>query len=816
MGTTAAMAGLVLQAGAAELYVGIRGEVSPATEFAAEELRRYAEKVTGTVLPPVRNMGKAGDPAVVLSIGADEPDGECGLRPDAARDEIFFRGTSAGVYFGGSNGRSVLFSVYAFLEDVLGCRWLGPDTESVPEVGPMRLLRMCEAGFETRWAPHFQYRQRELREAPSLDDAGFAQLVRELDWWAKLRMNCLLINFTYAKDPKSWERWRQAILPEVRRRGLLLGVGEHGSYPLFLSPAQYGADHPEWYCEIGGKRVPTYHDAASGTHLQFCTSNPDAVAAYIGNFLAFAGDNPEIDVYSPTPNDMGRWCECALCRVRPVGDRYMELDNAVAAALREKHPHVRLVHMAYGTHRGVPEQTLPGPGVDPDLAFWGRDFTYGLADARTLPENRDYLKDLGDWAQAVQAARETGDGSAAPRLLTHCKLMRMLWVGPRFLPLPLLAEDLRDLRARGVAGLDLPLASTGGWTKLANTYCVAHLCWDSRREGADLCHEWFETYYGPWATRVQSLLADMAEVFPSLDYGIAVTRPDLNCAMAWFREIHDPKALLRRGHGAAYLAGATRNLAALDWALAAMPKASDSAPLTARRLGLLRESLERVRLEQRGVRLYGELAVEVAAAKEEAPSLFEACQSRLAELGQVVAAMRAQSARVPAGDGVFWAGDTTALFARGLADWTVLIETRAGLRTEMKVVGSWCTADFPSNQTVVTKSFDVTDQLVGGGTLFVEWHYARGECGITIRETALWEVGGDGRRCLARDVHGGFAGSAPKGNQYVLDLPVRTTGSRYELTGAIVPCIGRGHIRIRGSEGEVWLHMRPDHPVARP
>jgi hypothetical protein len=797
------MAGLAVQVGAAELVVEVREGESPAVEFAAEELRRYVGKATGTALPPVQSVGRARGAALVLSIDGHDPVGRSELRQDAARDEIVFQGMAAGVCFGGSNGRSVLFSVYTFLEDVLGCRWLGPGIEVVPETTVARVRELCAAGFEAREAPDFQYRQRELREAPFLNDAGFAQLVRELDWWAKLRMNCLLINFTYAKNPGSWERWRRTILPEIQRRGLLLGAGEHGSYPLFLSPAQYGAEHPEWYCEIDGKRLPTYHDAASGRFLQFCTSNPDAVATYITNFVAFAKANPEIDLYSPTPNDMGTWCKCARCRERSVGDRYLALDNAVATALRELRPDIRLVHMAYGTHRGVPGELHPGPGVDPDLAFWGRNFAFGVSDPRTLPENKSYLQDLTDWAKVAQAGAAQTEGSAGPRLLVHAKFMRMLWVGPRFVPLPLLAEDLRELRARGVAGFDLPLGSTGGWTKLANTYSVAHLCWDSQGAGATLSREWFEAYYGSSATHVQKLLTKMAKVFPTLDYGIGVTRPDLNCSMSWFREIHDPGALLRRGYGEAYMAGATRNLAALDRALAALPQAHNE------RLDLLRESLLRVRLEQAGVRLYGQLAASASAAKAKSPALAETCRPALAELAQVVAAMRAQTGRVPNGDFVFWGGDTTALFAEGLEDWTVLIETRAGLRTKTEAVGRWQTPDFPDNQTVVTKSFDVTDQVTAAGKLFVEWQYQRGECGITIRETALWEVVGKERRCLARDLHGGFAGWQSKGNEYVLEAPVPKAGCRYELTGQIVPCIGRGQIRTRGSAGEVSIHLRP-------
>jgi len=803
------MAGLAVQVGAAGLVVEVREGEPPAVRFAAEELRRYVGKTTGTALPPVRSVDKARGAAVVLSVDGNEPTGEFRLAQDAARDEIAFQGMAAGVCFGGSNGRSVLFSVYTFLEDVLGCRWLGPETEVVPEITLARVRELCAAGFETRETPDFQYRQRELREAPALNGAGFAQLVRELDWWAKLRMNCLLINFTYAKNPGSWERWRQTILPEIQRRGLLLGVGEHGSYPLFLSTATYGTEHPEWYCEVDGKRLPTYHDAASGRFLQFCTSSPEAVATYIANFVAFAKENPEIDLYSPTPNDMGSWCECGRCRERSVGDRYLALDNAVAAALRELRPDIRLVHMAYGTHRDVPGEVHPGPGVDPDLAFWGRDFAFGVSDPRTLPENKSYLQDLADWARVTQAGAAKSRGSAGPRLLVHAKFMRMLWVGPRFVPLPLLAEDLRELRARGVAGFDLPLGSTGGWTKLANTYSVAHLCWNSQGTGAALAREWFEAYYGPAAANVKELLTEMAAVFPSLDYGIGVTRPDLNCAMAWFREIHDPEALLRRGYGDAYMAGATRNLVALDRALAALHETRAGTPALAGRLNLLHESLQRVRLEQTGVRLYGQLAAKTSAAEAKAPALAQTCRPALAKLGEVVAAMRAQTGRVPNGDFVFWGGNTTGLFAQGLEDWTVLIETRAGLRTETKVVGRWQTPDFPDNQTVVTKSFDVTDQLTAAGKLFVEWEYRRGECGITIRETALWEVVGEERRCLARDLHSGFAGWASKGNEYVLDAPAPKAGCRYELTGQIVPCIGRGQIRARGSAGEVSMHLRP-------
>jgi len=455
--------------------IAIRKDASVPERFAADELRKYLEKIVGEKPEIVRGVEPEGA-CIVLKLAAERDVRPDGFAITSGRGRLTISG-------GGPAG--VVYGVYAFLERYLGCRWFvpDPDDEVVPRLEPEVLHQILTRRVNEIENPDFIYREREFREAlPDSTDL----IINQIDWWAKNRMNVFLINFHYPSNKELWKKWREELIPEIKKRGLKLGLGEHGSYPLFLNPKKYGGEHPDWYCEFDGKRNPSM--TYEGRGCQFCTTNPDAVRTYIENCIAFLKENPEVDVIYPAPNDGGRWCECAECRKRSVADNYMAFDNALAEAVEKVRPDIRIVHLAYANHLEPPEQVRPRKNVDIDFAPWGRDFAYPF----DSPHTREaYRTALLKW---VRIARECGN-----RIYIHCKFMRLYGVGPCLLPLKVIPTDMKYFKKIGVAGFDYPMAMGGWWAKSLNAYAVAQFSWDAETDMDALVADFFDKYYGPAA-----------------------------------------------------------------------------------------------------------------------------------------------------------------------------------------------------------------------------------------------------------------------------------------------------------------------------
>ncbi|MDQ1256005.1 MAG: hypothetical protein QG656_600, partial [Candidatus Hydrogenedentes bacterium] len=641
----------------------------------------------------------------------------------------------------------------------------------------------------------FAFREREFRDVTPMNDRTDARIVQQIDWWAKLRMNRFLLNFGYARDEALWNRWKTVLIPEIKKRGLLVGLGEHGSYPLFLPPARYAREHPEWYCEIGGKRIPDFR-IPSGAGTQFCTSNSEAVAAYLANFATFVRENPEIDFYYPAPNDVSMWCECEACRGLSIADRYMRLDNQIVEMLARVKPGTRVMHLAYSNHRLPPEETLPHPMIDVDVACWGRDFAYPLSDPRTMPDDAAYLDVFRRWAAVCGQV----SGDVKPRFLYHCKLMRHYWLGLHLLPLSVIDEDFvcaQDLR---LDGFDFPLGFLGIWTKALNSYVVAKKCWNPAPPAATWTDRFFADCYRGKADEARRIYSLVEEAFSDRRYGVSLN-------LVWHPERIGVRDMPLEGLGK----NARNAIEKLDEAIGIVDGVADKNDPGVARFQKLRVVLNRARDEQR---ILIELDALIQAHQELKKAETNAARDQAR--GQ---ALRAWTNTKAANDaltsgysldddmaGLYWAGASHKDVERALEQWRDAIE---GL--VWHPIGTWETADFGQINVPIQKHFDVTANIGGLAPCNVEvkFRYGSGELGVTTRSVSLWEVQAAGEETrLSEDKHGGFAGYVHENAAYRLDArPLSAPDARYRLKIELQPTASAGTVAERGCNGEILLGL---------
>jgi len=779
---------------AMRIYVG-EGAAGPVL-FAAEELQRYIHEATGNALEVSRMAGLAGKHVVCLAADGSAP-GEWLRGPEDAGEETYRISSVAGGgrVFSGGSPRAVLYAVYDFLEEEVGYRWYFPYPEDAltPRLDAAQWTQLLARRVDREETPAFGFREREFRDVMPMTEATDERIVQQIDWWAKLRMNCFLLNFGYARDEALWRRWKERLIPEIKRRGLLVGLGEHGSYPLFLPPGRYAREHPDWCCEIDGERVPGMQ-IRNGPGTQFCTSNPDAVATYLENFAAFVRDNPEVDFYYPAPNDVSKWCECDACSKLSIADRYLRLDNQVAAMLERVKPGTRVMHLAYSNHRRPPDKTLPHPMIDVDVACWGRDFAYSLCDPRTMPDKEDYLDAFRQW----RAVCEDVAGPAKPRLLYHCKLMRHYWLGLHLLPLAVLDDDFVCARELGLDGFDFPLGFVGIWAKALNAYVVARKCWEPDQPAAAWAERFLADCYGDKASEADKIHGLVEEAFADLHYGASLN-------LAWHPEHIAVRSQPTKGLGEA----ARKAVEKLGEAAALAEGASTGEGVVTGRFRKLGIVLRQARDEQKvlvKLSLLMEARQKLLLAESDA-ARAQARDEALAAWNDVKAANDALAGRYAIEQdlaGLYWAGATHKSVGRALQDWLQAIE-----EIEWRQIGTWAPADFEGINTPVTKRFDVTEHLCErrSGRVRVKLQYRGGELGVSIASVSLWAIDAGGNEtCLSEDKHGGFTGHVDENPVYRLDFDAASAPNlRYAIEATFQATASRGTVAERGCRGDVLL-----------
>ena len=134
------------------------------------------------------------------------------------------------------------------------------------------------------------------------------------------------------------------------------------TFNAILPPNEYFPKHPEWFSEIGGKRV------GSTNAVQWCLTNPELLAFCIQRVKAILRTAPPDSIVSVSQNDCDCHCQCAKCLAiekeegSPSGP-LLRFVNAVADAVKDEYPHAAIDTLAYQYTHKPPRLTKPRPNV---------------------------------------------------------------------------------------------------------------------------------------------------------------------------------------------------------------------------------------------------------------------------------------------------------------------------------------------------------------------------------------------------------------------------------------------------------------------
>jgi len=271
--------------GKALLKIAVAAQPTSAEQTAATELAAYLQKVTGATLDTVAESSLAQDaPAIYLG----QTDFARRHTADPASldgEEWLLKTTGGSLILAGGRPRGTLYAVYHFLEDELGCRWYTPWIEKAPR------RPVFHAGPLDRRAKPFM----KMRSMYTHLSDGRCGLEGQAWAWFCTRNR---LNDYYG------DQYGGGV-----RSG---GRGANHSFHQYVPPEKYFKDHPEYYSERNGQRVPS----TSINGNQLCLTNPDVLRIVTEGVEADIAQNPWGSYYSVSINDGGvtSICDCPKCQ----------------------------------------------------------------------------------------------------------------------------------------------------------------------------------------------------------------------------------------------------------------------------------------------------------------------------------------------------------------------------------------------------------------------------------------------------------------------------------------------------------------------
>jgi hypothetical protein len=325
--------------------------------YAAEEFRLWFGKATGIQLPLRATI--QGKPHLVC-IGGDVSALDSGI---TGEEELQVIVESDRLIIVGGHPRGTLYGVYQFLEDFIGVRFLTYDHTHVPEMSLPRI----PCGTYT-YNPPFSFRSN-----------GYFENVANPEYAARLRVN------RETEDEKLGGKSRQRLINHSCRT---------------LMPfAKYGADHPEYYALVNGKRDTDLF----GGGPQLCVTNPEVVELASEAAIKQLDEHPEFRNVSVSQADTYAYCRCGPCeainqREDSAMGAQLAFVNAVAERVEKAHPDAKVGTLAYHYSRKPPKTIRPRHNVQIQLSSIACCTLHPIDDP-DCKKNREFCRDMDAWGE---------------------------------------------------------------------------------------------------------------------------------------------------------------------------------------------------------------------------------------------------------------------------------------------------------------------------------------------------------------------------------------------------------------------------------
>ena len=449
--------------------------------FAAEELQRYIERMSGARLQVQKSVESSGP--YVLKLGPAKgplPGGEAVSITDTDAFRTVVK--AGGIVLAGMNPRSTLYAAYGLLER-LGCRWFlpGEEGEYVPRKATLSLPQLdvvAQAAFAVRGFT-------EDSSATGNDPFWRGRALEDsrvfLDWLAKNRMN----NYRIATRPE--------FAADFDRRGMLPQQGGGHSVPLML-PKELFATRPDLFrMDQTGKRVPDGN---------VCVSNQETIRLCADVVMNWFRAHPESEYFTVMGQDIwgGAWCSCDKCKPYTASEQNVILINGIHGILRKEGIKGRCAYAAYrDTLRCDLNRVRMDPEVRVGYAPRERSYGHGLADASS-ERNRWFWNNLAEW-------RRKHSGPIGITDYYHDCILFYAFAVPT---VRVITEDMRSYGKLNVVGTGSYMMGRFSWYSYGpSLYVYGRLSWDPDYDPEHALDELAGLHYGPAAEAIRGFWREL-------------------------------------------------------------------------------------------------------------------------------------------------------------------------------------------------------------------------------------------------------------------------------------------------------------------
>lgn len=432
--------------GKSDYTIVISPEATECEKYSAEELHHWLEDVSGVCIPVVEDLdgGSKGKRLVIghndLSAGVVTP------TSDGVKDSFTYESNGGDIFFVGNTDRGTLYSVYSFLENEFGCRWYNSRTSLIPK----------KASWKFRTLSHSE--EPDLRIRLNF----YYDVLCHPEFAARIRING-------SDAPES--------------------LGGSESYwachtlPGFISPQKYFSEHPEYFSEVHGVRMPESNP---------CLSNPEVLQIAIDNIRQVMHDHPEMLIYSVSQGDGIPFCQCEKCTKIKEEYGYCESGillwfiNQVADAVKDEFPDKYIGTFAYQASRRPPVNIVPRENVVIRLCPIE---CCPLHDFDSCEMNRGFLADLKIW------------GEIAPHVYIwdyNTTFSNYLLPTPNFWTFQNRVRHFRDANAIGMMAQGSYQSNASAFEDM-KSYLLSRLMWNPDCDVNEVIKDFTDGFFGPSA-----------------------------------------------------------------------------------------------------------------------------------------------------------------------------------------------------------------------------------------------------------------------------------------------------------------------------
>ena len=310
---------------------------NPLVSYAAQDLQRYLQRVTGRELP----IGEEWPVAASIHVGRTRYVESLRLGLDNLAWDGFIictrlRGDVPQLVIAGRTPLGTYYGVNYFLREYVGVNWLFPGP--LGEIVPRKDVVVVPADLDVKQEPSFLPR-RNFYYSRAQSEAGLGIFgLRSMMFQGACEPDETNPHPPFTPELGYSATWVSHLIRQ------------------FLPPSLYGR-HPEYFPLIDGQRLRPRH---VGAGWQPCMANPDLARMAIDAARKFFDENPDQSGFSLGENDSGSYCECEECRAMDTDRRRWATDLCrnyanrkwrfyveVAEAIAESHPDKELGVFGY-------------------------------------------------------------------------------------------------------------------------------------------------------------------------------------------------------------------------------------------------------------------------------------------------------------------------------------------------------------------------------------------------------------------------------------------------------------------------------------